>query len=323
MDDLKLSDVMVGLGEPNIQVRNTIKAALNSRGFREIRDVNTVPALRDALAGAFLDLLIVDVHLGCSTAEQVTGLIRALRHHEFGSNPFLPIIAITGDPEQSVINQVIDAGADHVMAKPLSISQLETRIRALAKARKPFVVTSDYIGPDRRGASRPAAAGIPVLEVPNVLKEKTTGKHDPARLQQAISTIAARVNTHKMERHAQRLTELAQDVNAAFATYSVDDQTWAGLDSMIRVAEDIQRRTSGTRYEPVAELCETLAMVARRIRDGRNGRRHREANLMPELARGISLAFQLDPSQKQVVDTIAETVQTAQRKMRELDRAAS
>ena len=42
---------------------------------------------------------------------------------------------------------------------------------------KPFVVTSDYIGPyHRRDVSRDGADGIPLIDVPNTLKTRAMGE---------------------------------------------------------------------------------------------------------------------------------------------------
>jgi hypothetical protein len=45
-----------------------------------------------------------------------------------------------------------------VIIRPFSTSFAEDRIRTLIRARKPFIVTSDYIGPDRRRDKTAAAA---------------------------------------------------------------------------------------------------------------------------------------------------------------------
>src|SRR3546814_1821103 len=63
-----------------------------------------------------------------------------------------------------------------LLVKPLSTRIILDRIETVALHRKPFVVTSDYIGPDRRKAVARRDSNVPLIEVPNPLREKMLGR---------------------------------------------------------------------------------------------------------------------------------------------------
>ena len=80
----------------------------------------------------------------------VCSTIKELRHNETGRNPFVPVIVTTWEPDRDLVEKIADSGADALLVKPFSPWQLIERIDCLANRRKPFVVTAERIGPDRR-----------------------------------------------------------------------------------------------------------------------------------------------------------------------------
>ena len=74
-----------------------------------------------------------------------------------------------------MVKKVIESGSDDLLPKPLSSGHLISRIEQLVQARKSFVVTSEYIGPDRRNTEE-RESEITLLQVPNSLRVKVTGR---------------------------------------------------------------------------------------------------------------------------------------------------
>ena len=91
--------------------------------------------------------------------------------------PFIPIIAITWDANIDVVNEVIDAGEDDLLAAPISVKVILGRIDVLITNRKPFVVIGGYIGPDhrKRGSSEDFSDDVPLFDVPNTLRDEAAG----------------------------------------------------------------------------------------------------------------------------------------------------
>ena len=68
---------------------------------------------------------------------------------------FLPILLITSLPNVSLVERARDALAHAVLAKPMSLKSLYSRITMILQERRPFIETDEYFGPDRRRRDLP------------------------------------------------------------------------------------------------------------------------------------------------------------------------
>lgn len=68
---------------------------------------------------------------------------------------FLPILLITSLPNVSLVERARDAGVHAVLAKPMSLKSLYSRITMILQERRPFIETDEYFGPDRRRRDLP------------------------------------------------------------------------------------------------------------------------------------------------------------------------
>ena len=287
MKQFHLTQIDLLLVDPDLNIRNIVRNILHGYGFRDIHLARTLAETRDAITKAMPDLLISEVNLPDG---DFCGFIRALRHHEIGDNPFMPVIGITWDPTLEMVGQVIDSGADDLLAKPVSTAQLQDRINNLIVARKPFGVTSDYIGPDRRSDSERETT-IPLIEVPNTLKAKATGEEPDADLQQAIDRTIAEVNLHKLDRHAQQINGLLDGILPTLEGGTMTTAVHGMLERLLYVAEDSSRRLRGTPYEHVSDLCRSLIKVTRNILGAGDNPKKKDVNLLRPLGQAIKAGF--------------------------------
>ncbi len=287
MNKLQLDQVDLLLVDPDRNVRNIVRNILHDFGFRDLRTAETLTETQEAVTKAMPDLLISEVKLPDG---DFCGFIRALRHHEIADNPFLPVIGITWDPTLEIVGQVIDSGADDLLAKPVSTAQLQDRINSLIVARKPFGVTSDYIGPDRRSGSKRKTT-IPLIEVPNTLKAKAIGEEPDTNLQQAIDRTIAEVNLHKLDRHAHQINWLLDGILPVLEGGAMTTAARGMLERLLYVAEDSGRRLHGTPYEHVSELCRSLIKVSRDILDADDEPKKRDVSLLRPLGQAIKAGF--------------------------------
>jgi DNA-binding response OmpR family regulator len=80
-------------------------------------------------------------------------------------------------PSPALTTEILNSGADGLLLRPFSAAVLDQRIRTHVMQQKPFVVTEDYIGPERRAVSRPPSALT--FAPPNSLKMKIEGRANP------------------------------------------------------------------------------------------------------------------------------------------------
>jgi len=201
--------VEVLLLDRDLAMRHLIRSALLGIGFRrvvECRAVQEIPAL---VGQRPIDLMLLD--LDTDTA-QVCETIRDIRNNRYGLNPFVVVIAMTWTPERKMIAQTLDAGTDDVLAKPVSAAVLKERVRNLVLYRKDFVVTGDYIGPDRRQEARPEGNDLPAIVVPNSLRFKATGDKQAMAEAPQIGEALRAVRTHRVFRSALDLSGAIQKI---------------------------------------------------------------------------------------------------------------
>src|SRR5687767_15648596 len=123
--------------------------ALNEAGIEHIHNAAEASALAEAVAkpDEAPDVIVCDADLrGGDAAETV----HAIRNGELGRNPFVCVLALAWTATQDTVTRLVNAGADHVVAGPIAPQKVIDRIEAMIHRRKPFVVTADYVGPDRR-----------------------------------------------------------------------------------------------------------------------------------------------------------------------------
>ena len=77
-------------------------------------------------------------------------LTRRVRNDEKSSNPFVPIIMITGHTEKYRVEAARDAGVTEFLAKPVTAHNLFARITEILERPRAFVRCDSYFGPDRR-----------------------------------------------------------------------------------------------------------------------------------------------------------------------------
>jgi len=303
MSGTSYDSIRMIIGDTNSAVRQGIKTALFAHGFRNIRDASRLPTLHAALEQNEADLVVCD----CSLPEgDVSAMIYDVRHNRIGDNPFIVLIAMAASPTPDVIARVIDSGADDLIAKPISPAILIDRVTRLTRARKRFVVTNDYIGPNRRDTLRPDDEAIPLIEVPNPLSAKTTGQ-SVSELQKQIDAARMLINEEKMLRHARQIAYLVDQLVPKYQAGETDDTIIPALDRLLSVAQDISRRLEGTRFSHVGDLCQSMVDLASKVRTDPMAPKPKDLRLMPELAGAISTAFSSEAHADLAYD-ISETV---------------
>ena len=126
------------LASPRTQNTKSLRQTLADLEFREIRTASSNAEILKALETRPPELIITEFDL---TDEDVWETINDIRHHRAGTNPFISIIVTTWQPSETLVHQVMNAGADDLLIQPASLGQLAKRIEALVFNRKPFVVT--------------------------------------------------------------------------------------------------------------------------------------------------------------------------------------
>lgn len=91
------------------------------------------------------DLVILD-WLDADRGIQLTKQIRM----ETSPNPFVPVLMTAGSGHKQKVIKARDAGVSDYLVKPFTARQLGLKIETIVERPRPFVVSQNYIGPNRR-----------------------------------------------------------------------------------------------------------------------------------------------------------------------------
>ena len=167
-----LAEVLVC--DPVTSNRAATRSILYSLGFRHIEIGGNLCDFLDALENRPPDLAICETQVG---ETELCHAIRDIRQRGQTHNPFVTIIVTTWTPSAAQTTEVLNAGANDLLARPFSAALLEQRIRAHILHQKPFIVTDDYVGPERRASERQSSALS--FTPTNSLKAKMDGRANP------------------------------------------------------------------------------------------------------------------------------------------------
>ncbi|MBF0335596.1 MAG: response regulator [Alphaproteobacteria bacterium] len=287
------------IAEPDPDLREEVRVVLFHRGFRKFAQTGSCFEIEAALRQNEVDMLVTDTSLPDG---DVCDLMRRVRHHEIGANPFVLAVAMTVNTSPTHVRRIVGAGVDDILVKPIAVSDMSLRVGNLSRGRKPFVVTHDYIGPERRKEARPGEKSATLIHVPNPLTM------DPVTLQREVDRISAEINEQKMTSHSVQVGWLAARIEM---WYRAPGDVGPLLENLIRLqsaAEDLGRRMRGTRFAHVAELAKALGAIAGRLLSNPGVPAQRDRDLLPKLAMAIGKAFGVGENTVDAAQQIARAV---------------
>ena len=244
--------------------RAATRSALYSLGFRQIELVPTLAALEDCVSNRSPDLALCEAH---GSEEQLCRLIQNLRQGTAGYNPFVVIMVTAWQKSSALASRVINSGADDLLLRPFSPALLDQRIRIHAERRKGFVITSEYVGPDRRkGISRDE--NIELFYPPNSLKMKALdGLSDEQvneQLEGELKLARQTLTAEKLRRDSFQvciLWRLMQQTPGS-SRYAVD------LSKLADLARGIAARCRETARHEAIEWCDALLSATEALEMG-------------------------------------------------------
>ncbi|WP_165772038.1 response regulator [Niveispirillum lacus] len=260
MPDYDFRSLAVVIVDHESNTRRLLRGILARMGVDKILDLPDTSELSAAMIAVQPDLLFID-----ADASDPGGLkfVQGLRHAQAPHNPFVGVIVTTWQPTQPLLLRFNSTGADDMMVKPFSTKQVQDRLTNLIEARKSFVVTADYIGPDRRRQPREGIQ-IPLFEVPNTLRMKALGQFDRNRAADAIADSLDAINQQKIVRSGFQVAFLIDfalpGLMAGADRMSGDHLLRAGL-----ALEDMMRRLKPE--SDVRKQAESYAAIIRKAVD--------------------------------------------------------
>jgi two-component system, chemotaxis family, chemotaxis protein CheY len=133
--------------DDNAHMRRILRTLLHGFGARDVYEAEDGAAGLEAFTHYLPDIVIADWVMPIFDGLELTQMIR---QPGANSNPFAPIIMLSGHSEKKRVVSARDAGVTEFLTKPISAKALYERIVTVVVHPRPFIRTKTYFGPDRR-----------------------------------------------------------------------------------------------------------------------------------------------------------------------------
>lgn len=252
---------LLAMSDP--QRLQTVRSNLYYLGFRDMAFAKDLATLGPELQSDATDLLVLDLGPG---QDEVRALIRDVRQQRHGISPFVPIVVIAQAAAEEEVKAMITAGADDVVSIPWPSDYFDRRLDLLVRERRPFVVTSDYIGPERRQHLRPGTPSA-AFQVPNPLNMKTLDPRDPAEMEAEAELALRHLNDRRIVALAGLIARLLASLKWLYEQNELDvPQALANLKRISEACrEALDRRHPDSRHAEAVVICRAVLDEAQRL----------------------------------------------------------
>jgi len=245
--------------------RTATRSALFSLGFRRVETVPTLDSFCTHVRNQPPDLAICEAQ---GAEDELCDVVQELRQGSLGDNPFIVIIVTAWEKSAPLVQRIVNSGADDLVLRPYSTAQLGQRIEAHTDRRKGFVITTEYVGPDRRrDPSRPSE--VELFLPPNSLKMKARDRLNPDQVALKLDSELRGARDHlyveKLRRDAFQVCVLwrLMQLVAPGSLYPAED-----LAKIVEIATSIAKRCSEGEFGRAAEWCEAICSAVEGLQFG-------------------------------------------------------
>jgi len=283
--------------------RTATRAVLYTLGFRNIETVATVEDFREAIRNRPPDLALCEAQ---GADAELCQMIQMLRQGASGYNPFIVIIVTAWEKANALVNRVVNSGADDLILRPFSTKLLGERIETHIERRKGFVITHDYVGPDRRrDPSR--ASTVELFEPPNSLKmkakERLSAEEATARLDVELRTARDLLNSEKLRRDAFQiciLWRLIQEKKPG------EENATGELTKLAQLTGAVSKRCRETEFEAAVDWCDSVLAAVEGLELGVD--RNASMHLLGHAALNLNQVFEPEKSATDHLSKIDATI---------------
>lgn len=154
---INLRDMAILLADSSSYFSMIVLRMLRGFGADKVLECRSSVEALTLLNGQKIDILLCDAQLPPHGGLTLT---RAIRRKADNENRMIPILLMSNNTRGTMIRQARDAGANMVMAKPVSPASLYDRLAWIALTPRQFVDAPTYFGPDRRFKVEPIPGGV-------------------------------------------------------------------------------------------------------------------------------------------------------------------
>lgn len=142
-----LAAIRVLIIDSDVHVSGMVKSILNRLSFKSIISIRDGADALETIDEHDIDLVISEWPMPSGMNKDI---VRTIRTHHTDRAQTVPIILLTARGDRGTVYQARDAGVTEFIIKPFSVYSLCARIVNVIENPRHFIISPEYIGPDRR-----------------------------------------------------------------------------------------------------------------------------------------------------------------------------
>lgn len=247
-----LGNVTVLIGDSKAQRASQLADGLRDASFGTTLVALSIEEVKAKLDEGGIDVAVLSDTLGSGVFQ----LIRDVRHNRVGRNPFVAMLCALAPEHVDGAKHALRAGVDNILVHPVPPKDVTDRVRKISRTQTMYVVTSEYIGPDRRAGER---SSIRRFHIPQTLTDRVRGKKmDYQDFEKEIAPIMKDMLQTRISMQASRLTMICKELIGAYATSQVTPIVKEKLIILCEVLRDAKATALQLQQKDVAELSSAL-----------------------------------------------------------------
>ena len=291
LDKDMLRKITVYIGEKNYYERNQLRDMFKSQGITQIVCHANMSGLKEVMVQVPPDLLVISDDFDTD----VFGAIKEIRAQKLGDNPFLLITMLVGANRPHSLKQAIGTGVDDIIVKPLTPERVQERLKLVTYHRQPFVVTDDYMGPQRKNME--LKGRVRRISVLNTVLEKVNGREfDKNALKEAVEGSLQQVLQAKLDSQSFRLGEVCERLVTAYDSGTITEEVGSDLIMLADVLGEAAGVAGKLRDFQLSGLCEQLSENVRGIADHYDDVTPGEIDLIRKVTQAFKMAMKSGPA---------------------------
>jgi len=310
--DLQSFDRVVAfIGEPDETARRELRQILNHAGLKQVSAHGNLNNLRTLIDKIAPDIILISDDLDPG----VFDFIRDIRHNRLGTNPFVTITTLVAPNHVDAVKLAMQAGTDDIIIKPVKEEQLLQRLKRVTVNRAAFVVTSDYLGPDRRAKNRPSA--IRRINVLNTMLEKANGKDvDLTNIRDAVDGSMTDVLQARLDSHGLRLGFVSNLILEAYKNNKVTEDVHQKLMDLVDILRDAAKTAERVEEPELAILCGSLTKDVEAIAARYTKATDKDIDLIQKLSKAVVAAVKPKATTEKLAQETAQATENYQQRER-------
>lgn len=306
MQNSQYAEVAVLLFDTKRAVRRQTRSVLNTIGFKNFLEFQDLADVRAAMGNQRVELVVLAVE---DTDTGVLAMVDDVRRQRCGLDPFVPMLLTAWDAKLNALRPIVESGADDVLLHPFSTAQMAERIDILVRCRKPFVVTEDYLGPDRRTTAA-LRAGPPPIIVPNALQARVLGQSELGPTAARMEETLADLRRLKLRNMARQIWYMANCLRDAQLDPTLPDRYDHELKNLGTSIQGYRKTLTEGDSEDLRTLCDSLFGVVKKQLGGPPAQRGLELLEQSALALRVAskMVYDQNDSNEAAIEAIGQEV---------------